>query len=333
MKNILFSYELLYPPYDEGVKNLAYMIYNTLKATNEVTLTRNIPHLPNAINTILIMPRIIMKSIIRRSDKIVYIPKGALTFSAIIKVWLASLFLGDKLVVVSVQRKTLSPLQKRIVKPLDINNVFTLSTAMAEELLSINIKANVLSTGIDQSRFLPNTDDRLILRQKYALPDNKKILLHVGHIRETRNILWLLDVQNALPDIQVVIVGSTATQQDEHVRIELESAGVIILREAFEEIQEIYQAADVYCFPVTELTGAMEIPLSVLEAMAVNLPIITTRFGRLPELFEEDDFYKYVNSSADIISLFKKYFPSNCANRQKVSEFTWEKTASKLINN
>jgi len=329
--NILFSHELLFPPYDEGVKKLAYMIYDTLKQKNNVTLVRDISFLPNFINTILIMPRIIIKSATKRAEKIVYIPKGALTFSAIMKIWLASFFLGDKLVIISVQRKTLSPLQKKIVSQINIKNIFTLSSAMAEELSELGIHADVLSTGIDQSKFLPMDTDNHSLKIKYSLPENKKILLHVGHIRETRNILWLLDVHKSLPNIQVVIIGSTATEQDEHVRMRLESEGVIILREAFPDIQEIYQASDVYCFPVTELEGAMEIPLSVLEAMAVNLPIITTKFGRLPELFDEDSYYRYVNSSSDIVSSLKTDFGNHCVNRKKVSDFSWEQTAAKLI--
>lgn len=331
--NIIFSYELLYPPYDEGVKKLAYMIYQTLKKKHDVKLLRDISYLPNAINSILIMPRIIITSIFKKADKIIYIPKGALTFSAIIKVWLASFFLGDNFVVVSVQRKTLTQRQKNIVKKMSLNNIFTLSSALANELSDFGIQAKVLSTGIDLDKFTPNAIEKKSLRKKYSLPENKKILLHVGHIRETRNILWLQNVQNSLPDIQVVIIGSTATEQDDHIRLELEANGVIILRQALPEIQEVYQASDIYCFPVTELQGAMEIPLSVLEAMAVNLPIITTKFGRLPELFEEDKDYKYFNNSDDILSILKTDFDKNCLNRQKLSHFTWDHTASTLTAN
>ena len=69
-------------------------------------------------------------------------------------------------------------------------------------------------------------------------------------------------------------------------RRDLEAAGVRVLRENLPAIHELYQLADVYLFPVQRADAAMEIPLSVLEAMAVNLPIITTPFGRLTELFE-----------------------------------------------
>jgi len=328
---ILFSYEQLYPPYDEGVKNLAYMIYQTLNKTHEVKLIRDITYLPNIINSALIMPRLILNAIIKRPEKIVYIPKGALTFTAILKIWLASIVLGNKLAIVSVQRKILTEFQKKLVRIMRLKNVFTLSLRLADELSEMGIRAKVLPTGIDLSRFTPNTLETRLLRKKYSLPENKKILLHVGHIKESRNILWLQDIQKSFPDIQVVIIGSTATEQDNAVRITLEENGILILREAFSDICEIYQAADIYCFPVTELEGAMEIPLSVLEAMAVNLPIITTRFGRLPELFEEDEYYKYAGSSADIISILQTEFDDKCSNREKLSHFTWENTASTLL--
>ena len=39
-------------------------------------------------------------------------------------------------------------------------------------------------------------------------------------------------------------------------------------------------------FPTTSRRYCVEMPLSVLEAMSCNLPVITTRFGALPRAFE-----------------------------------------------
>jgi len=330
---LIFIHELLHPPYDEGVKNLAFRIYETLNKSHKVSLIRDIAGIPNILNSLILIPRILLGVVLRNPERIIYIPKGALTFSALIKIWIVALFLRNKLVIVSVQRKILSSWQQSIIKKLSYTNIYTLSSAMSKELSLLDIDARVLTAGIDQNKFIPDEINEALLRKKYSMPVDKIILLHVGHIRKTRNILWLKDVQSSLPDIQVIIIGSTATEQDEDVRIELENAGVTIFRQSFSDIQEIYQASDVYCFPVTVCDGAMEIPLSVLEAMAVNKPVLTTRFGRLPELFGEDNYYRYIDSSSDITSFLKTGFGEDCANREKVSNYTWEHTAETLLLN
>ena len=51
-----------------------------------------------------------------------------------------------------------------------------------------------------------------------------------------------------------------------------------------DRIERVYQLCDAYLFPVMSSLDAMEMPLSVLEAAACDLPIIATRFGALPEL-------------------------------------------------
>ncbi len=66
----------------------------------------------------------------------------------------------------------------------------------------------------------------------------------------------------------------------------LDEAGVIVIDKYLEAIEEIYQAADCYVFPVSSETGSIETPLSVLEAMACNLPVVSTRFGGLEDLFD-----------------------------------------------
>jgi len=46
------------------------------------------------------------------------------------------------------------------------------------------------------------------------------------------------------------------------------------------ELARVYGAADLYLFPATDSQGgAIDLPLSVLEALAVGVPVLTTPFG------------------------------------------------------
>lgn len=330
MKTI-FIYEHFFPPFDEGVKKFAYMLHQEMVKSHDVALIRDIRGLPAMANNLVTVPRILLACLFRRPDRVVYVPKGALTFPSLARIWILEKMLGRKLSVVGVQRKKLSVWQQRLVRRLKFNNVFVLSSAMAKDVRKIGIHAQILNIGIDRQRYAPG-GDIAALRNKYAIPPDRPVLLHVGHIRESRNIRWLQEIQQALPQIQVLLVGSTATQQENALCEQLERAGVIMLRNFIPDIHEIYQLSNWYCFPVLNDDGAMETPLSILESMAVNLPVITTRFGRLPELFAEDDCYRYVNSSEEIIRLLRSEFGRGCHNRPKTEPYTWRAAVETLLN-
>ena len=327
----MFIYEHFFPPFDEGVKKFSYMSHKELSKTHQVTLIRNYTNLPNIINNLIFIPRIILLSLIKRPEKIVFIPQGALTFPALIKAWLLEKIYKNKMSVIGVQKKTLKEWQYEFIRKIKLNNIFVLSNSMANEIEKLGKTARPIKVGIDRERYTP-AKDIAQLRDKYNIPNDKPVLLHVGHIRISRNILWLLEVQQALPEIQVVIIGSTSTQQENEVFSKLSSGGVLVLRDYFSDIQELYQLSNWYCFPVQHEEGAMETPLSVLEGMATNLPIITTPFGCLVDLFTEDDCFRYINSSEEIINTLKSDFGKNCTNRTKTEPFTWQKTIETILN-
>lgn len=257
-------------------------------------------------------------------------PQAALTFSSLLKLSLLKLFYGRKLVAVGVQKRQLKNWQARLASCIPLPHTFVLSQAMVEPLRTMGIQAEVVKLGIDRDKYQP-ADNKLALREKYNIPRDEIIALHVGHIRQSRNISWLLSIKDTLQNIGIVLVGSTATEQDRALCAQLEKAGIHVMREYLPDIQEIYQLSDIYCFPVTEDTAAMETPLSVLEAMATNLPIISTPFGRLPEQFKEDGYYRYASSAGAMAKLLAEGFGPACTNRDKTIDYSWSATAELLI--
>ena len=98
-----------------------------------------------------------------------------------------------------------------------------------------------------------------------------------------------------------------------------------------ENIEEIYQLSDCYFFPTTDAIEAIEFPLSVLEAMACNLPIITTPFGGLTDIFDESDDFLYFTNENQIpekITQIKTVIPKN---REKIEQLSWSKIAEKIV--
>jgi glycosyltransferase involved in cell wall biosynthesis len=131
-------------------------------------------------------------------------------------------------------------------------------------------------------------------------------------------------------------VSSTSTPvdcpKDVSLQRELEAKGIIVIDKYIECIEEIYQLSDCYVFPVTFEGGCIGIPLSVLEAMACNLPVVTTKFGGLPKLFREENAFIFVKGREEFIekvSLAKN--SSNIKTRKMVKQFTWDKIAESIM--
>lgn len=326
---VLFVYEHFFPPFDEGVKNFAYQVHQHYENEHSVKLVRYIDSLPNFLNSLILVPRLLLQ-LLHRPDKLVFMPQASLTFSTFIKLYVLRLFYGDKLVAVGVQKRQLSHWQMQLVRKLKMPRIFVLSSAMVDILKTLNVQADIVKLGIDRDTYRPAAD-KLPLREKYTIDCARRVMLHVGHIRESRNIHWLLKVKAALPQLEIILVGSTATEQDDQLCRQLEQADIKVLRDYLPAINELYQLADIYCFPVILDTAAMETPLSVLEAMATNLPVITTPFGRLPEQFKDDAGYRYVNNAQEMIELLNTNFGENCANRQKTADYSWQATAERLL--
>jgi thymidylate kinase/glycosyltransferase involved in cell wall biosynthesis len=145
---------------------------------------------------------------------------------------------------------------------------------------------------VDRTRFRPAPVDRRRVRSELGIAGDKPMVLHVGHLKASRN----LDVLGRLAGTgrwSVVMVASTSTEEDVAVRPDLERRGVTVVRRYLPDIERFYRAADVYVFPVRDPLGSIEVPLSVVEARSCGTPVVAARFGALPELFAESELMRY----------------------------------------
>lgn len=152
------------------------------------------------------------------------------------------------------------------------------------------------SSGVDTARFKPASPAmRQAAREKYGVPLDKLVVLHVGSIRKWRNVLALLDLTRTAPDVHVVVVGRRDTPAEGDVAAQLAANGATVIGDYVERVEELYALADVYAFPTVNPVGAIDVPLSVLEAMSCNLPVLTTPFEGLPRLFDARDGLVYAS--------------------------------------
>lgn len=195
--------------------------------------------------------------------------------------------------------------------------------------LQLGFSVHPLPNGVDTERFhqvkpvLPET-----LRGRMA-PD-RPCLLHVGHLKTNRG-LDILAQLNGYRGWQVLVVGSPIAPAMPEVMEMLDAAGCIVLREYIEDLPGLYSSINAYAFPVLDRMGAIDMPLSVLEAMACNCPVISTPFKALPRFLPEGDGLYYFDS----VSMAKAGLDSimSCkevTTRKKVAPYSWSNILGQL---
>jgi glycosyltransferase involved in cell wall biosynthesis len=333
-------------PIDEGIKKYSFNIasffsnqkegvvythQNNNDLNKQYQLTRNK----------LFLSRPFLKSLKNRNGNVVYVPNSSSTFASFLRLKIVKFFTKKKTVLISLQKRNHSNWQRKIISIfLKPDLLFVFSEREKDYYASLKIKTEITSVGVNVEKFNEVTqENKTKLRAKLGLSLDKKIVCHVGHINEGRNIKILKEL--VALNYEVVIIGSTCFDDDETLKNELKAAGVKVVTDYIESICEYYQVLDAYIFPVLNDNSVIEFPLSILEAMSCNIPVLSTAFGSIPHYFKESDDFKYFNTKEELIFKMDELFAQNnldkCMNRERiVKDFTWvsqfEKLNDRIIN-
>jgi len=197
----------------------------------------------------------------------------------------------------------------------------------------IGCKTNFLPNGVDTVKFKPaNSITKEMLRKKYRIPYDKFVILHVASLKKERNLRVFVKLQQHIDNNKVIIIGRPKEKKDEKIFKELKNAGCTVWNQYFPNLEEIYALADCYVFPTINRRACIEIPLSVLEAMSCNLPVISTKFGALPRMFESGNGLFFVEKEEDIHQAIEIIKNENVQveTRKKVLPYTWKNVCKKL---
>lgn len=338
---LCFLSERLSPPFDEGFKNVAIHLIAEMGARHEVlALTcfgRNIaaPLVHNVAASRLLLSWPLFRAIRAfRPDLLYYLPTASATpFSFLRGRVLRAYARPGRVVLLLLQPRSNSRWRKQLIRQLAPDAVLLPSAGVAASLPPLPCPVLPMPLGVDLERFSPaSAETKAALRRKYGLAEDAWVLLHVGHLKRERNVGLLARLQRKIEG-QVVIVGSSSTRQEPDLTAELRAAGVKVISE-YLDVVEAYRLADAYLFPVRNEMAAIGIPLSVLEAMACNLPVLTTPFGGLPELFPErkEDGFWYARNDEELVAEAKALRHFRGANtRALVAPYGWPQVAAQIV--
>lgn len=340
VKNLILTDNITLP-IDEGLKKFSYNFMKYALAHNEADVCSSPENIGLDGIRLYTANKLMCSTEIKRllNNKIYkyvyYIPEASSTFNSFIRLWMLKLQApkGTKLIMISIQKRKHKMWQKLLIRMMGKFHVISFSHSVTHYLQNIGVRAEYQTVGVDGNIYYPVSEEqKLYLREKYKVGKKAKVVLHVGHIRRRRNILMLKALQYS--GYQVVVVGSTSMAYEEDVANELSNAGVKIFKEYNPHIEEMYQLADVYAFPVLRTDGAIEFPLSILEAMACGLPIITTPFGALKDNFETTTGFRYGETEEDFIKQIDAlYGTKSPQNRDLVlTRYSWDNVFENILN-
>jgi glycosyltransferase involved in cell wall biosynthesis len=148
-----------------------------------------------------------------------------------------------------------------------------------------------IPNGINVEKFAPVTPERRReLRHYLGLPGHGRILVYTGRLAVSKGIMMLAgvwrDLYPELPDTYLLLVGAGLGSIDdcEQELRRFLAANMLtdrtILSGEVANVNEYLQASDIFVFP-SDYEG---FGLSILEAMAVGLPLVSTRVGVAADL-------------------------------------------------
>lgn len=152
-------------------------------------------------------------------------------------------------------------------------------------------KIKFLPNGIDTNVFHPadNEGEVTSLRKKFSLPAGKSIILFVGRFVPKKGFTKLIDL-NPIHDSVFAFAGGNAPNDDKR------SDHIFLGKVNRDDIPLLYRAADTFVLP----SSGEGFPMTIMEAMASGLSVITTR----------DPAYDLYNLSDNEIALIEPTVPN-----------------------
>jgi len=144
-----------------------------------------------------------------------------------------------------------------------------------------------IPTGTDLSRYRPG--DKIAARRALGLPERQPIVGIVATLRSWKGHRFLVSAMNdpGLSEARLVIVGDGP--QDENLKKQIAELGLqerVLLAGRHDDVVPWLHAFDVFALPSTGNEG---VPQALMQAMACELPVVTTRAGAIPELAQDEE--------------------------------------------
>lgn len=283
----------------------------------------------------LLLNRELISLVREHEDGVLYVPFPAKTLATALRVFILSLYSKVKPNVILVMKSRFGFIARVLLK-LSGARITVLSEEAGRFYCSFlpERRVKVIKCGVDTQRFSPVDPKRVgDLKTKYGFDADRPLILHVGHLKQGRNVSQLLKIA---PEYQVLLVTSTLTKDEQETELReklLSAPNVRVIDEYIPNIEEIYQMSDAYFFPTVEECNCIDVPLSCLEAAACGKPVITSDYGEMRELAGRSGFYRLVSFDEQTINdVIRQALSTTDADPvTHVLEYDWDNAVNELL--
>lgn len=299
--------------FDEGMRNVATHIARAFENGHTVCYSR----LKSIFSIVKNSCSCDVSVIFARANKQVY--------------WLTRVveFFAKNIWLVCVQEPNSDFIRLTAKNPLKANYLAVVESDLGRISLAPNYQKQFFQIGIQPQKFTPvNSEQKKKLKEKYGMAQDRPLVIHVGHCSAGRGLEDFALITNA----EKLVVASGMFEDAETVKA-LGRNGVRIFRGYMENIEEVYQMADVYLFPTRSTEFVISIPLSVMEALSCGVPVIGYKeFVNLAEIPAKNGAITLVESREDLNDAVVKLAQQNSAESFLKDPNTWEQVAEGIIN-
>ena len=192
-------------------------------------------------------------------------------------------------------------------------------------------KVHYLPNGVDFNLFhRPTEQEKQAIREQYSIPLDAFVVLFVGRFVSKKGFDVLYNAKD--PSYLLVFVGGGVIPE----YIKADDTAKIIGSLTQEDLAMIYKMSDVFILP----SHGEGFPLSIQEAMATGLPIITSKYNNLDQIVDSP-LISYIDVTETEIKSTIKKLQNNGMLRKEMGEYSskiarenysWEKNITELVS-
>lgn len=170
---------------------------------------------------------------------------------------------------------------------------------IADRRLVLNNSSQIFLENMGfNSNNIPNFFDmNSIEYKKRVYRDKIERIVFVGHIIKTKGCNEIIEIAKKFEDIEFRLIGNIGEEfKEKKYDKNIKLMGEVSKKEVIKELEE----ADIMLFP----SYTEGFPNVIMEAMAVELPIIATNVGAIPDIL--DEFKEYLVEVKDTEKIIEK---------------------------
>lgn len=323
-KKILFFTRPIVPPWDEASKNLAFDIVTNLPKNNFETqiltpkkssfnqeLVKKFPYIqPEEIfrsaNLNFCGKMSLIKRLFRfnlKTDLIHFLFTPRPLTSWLFRMRLKFSKAKTLQTIATLSKKSFQN-PKKLKKILFADLIIVQSKNTFEKLKKQGLKnIKLIYPGINLKKYQPKSKNQALLK-KLKLQKNDFVVLYTGEYTRLKAIDDILEALKILSknysdtaNLKFIIacrIKSNADEKKKKTVVEMlkkeKLLNKVVFLDTFKEMDQLYNISDINIFPVREMAGKFDIPLTLVESMACEKPIIVSKLKNLKELVGKNNY-------------------------------------------